>query len=390
MGERVTFADLLKKAEEKKKTEAKPKLEAIPSFDVKIKEPTPPTPSTTHTAPTGRTLPTPLTPPGQKKRFPVAPERDFTRVANSIVRDAVRQGTFIGKSKQIYDFLYLQTRGSIQPKRSIRLTKSNLMKGAGIGSERTLLKNLNHLKSVGFLKVTEFEGQHSGNEYEVFLPEETEPTPPTPVTAQQAHYSPQKVESLPSVESDVGGATQNQQNQQFIDNVKHRINTDTIIDDESASAFSIVIEKFNSVSIEITGKGLSARETEKWGILADLLILELRSASKRTETISSVPAFLTEVLRRQFFAARQHKQSSTTKSTKTKTDTVGQPNAAGEYETKPLDKKGREAALAELQDFADDDFLEDFKKWYTIEDWTWLKSELAKTKPAESENKLKR
>jgi hypothetical protein len=381
MGERVTFADLLKKAEEKKKTEVKPKLEAVPPIvenQVGNTPPTPPTLDTSPTVATPATLHTQPTPSTQIKKLPIAPERDFTRVANSIVRDAVRQGIFIGKSKQIYDFLYLKTRGAIQPKRSIRVTKSNLMRGSGIGSERTLLKNLSHLKSVGFIKVTEFDGQHGGNEYEVFLPEETQPTSPTPptsVTSRQAHYAPQKVESLPPVESNVSGVAQTQQNQEFNGNLKLKINTNTEIDDESASAFSFVIEKLNAVSLELTGKGISMREKDKWESLVDLLILELRTAAKRTGSVSSVPAFLTEVLRRQFFTQRQRRSS--TKPSKTKPDTVGKSDS-GTYEIKLLDQKGREAALEQLREFTGDDFLDDFKKWYTAEDWIWLMKELEK------------
>jgi len=370
MGERVTFADLLKKAEEKKKTEIKPKLEAVPPLVENQAEPTPPTLATPPTPATARTQPTP---PTQNKKLPIAPQRDFTRVANSIVRDAVPQGIFIGKSKQIYDFLYLKTRGAIQPKRSIRVTKFNLMRGSGIGSERTLLKNINHLKSVGFIKVTEFDGQHGGNEYEVFLPEETQPTPPTSATSRQSHYVPQEVESLPPVESNVGGVAQAQQSQEFNGNLILKTNTDTVIDDESASEFSFVIKKLNTVSLELTGKGISMREKEKWESLVDLLILELRTAAKRTKSVSSVPAFLTEVLRRQFFTERQQKSSA--KLSKTKFDTVGKTDSDS-YEIKPLDQKGREAALEQLREFAGDNFLDDFKKWYTEEDWKWIIKEL--------------
>ncbi len=125
---------------------------------------------------------------------------------------------------------------------------------------------------------------------------------------------------------------------------------------------------------KITGKGASKTEAEKWGSLADLLILELEVAARRAESVSSVPAFLTEVLRRQFFAARQQ-QSSPAKSSKIKQDNVGK-NDTGEYEIKSLDEKGREAALEQLREWARDDLLQDFKKWYTPEDWTWLTKEL--------------
>ncbi len=113
-------------------------------------------------------------------------------------------------------------------------------------------------------------------------------------------------------------------------------------------------------------------------MLADLLVLELEVAAKRTDSISSVPAFLTELLRRQFFSSRQQQSGSSpspAKNSKTKPDTVGKPDS-GSYEIKPLDEKGRESALEQLRGFAEDEFLQDFKKWYTAEDWSWLIKQL--------------
>ncbi len=49
---------------------------------------------------------------------------------------------------------------------------------------------------------------------------------------------------------------------------------------------------------KLTGKAASKNEAERWGILAELLILEMEAAVSRTGAISSAPAFLTEVLRR--------------------------------------------------------------------------------------------
>jgi len=80
-------------------------------------------------------------------------------------------------------------------------------------------------------------------------------------------------------------------------------------------------------------------------------------------------------LRRQFFAARQSPSSA--KPARAKTDTVGKPDA-GAYEIKPLDQAGREAALEQLREFAEDEFLPDFRKWYTPEDWEYLTEALKK------------
>lgn len=138
MSSRVSFADLLKAGAEKDKQRLNLKL----------------------------------APPAPTDSKPAAPEKDFTRVANSIIREAVPDGLFIGKSKQIYDYLYSITRGAVQPTRSVRVTKTNLMRSADIGAERTLRKNLAHLQSLGLIKITELVGQRYGNEYETFLPEE--------------------------------------------------------------------------------------------------------------------------------------------------------------------------------------------------------------------------
>ena len=134
-------------------------------------------------------------------------------------------------------------------------------------------------------------------------------------------------------------------------------------------------EKLAAAVKKLTGKSPSENEAGKWADLADLLILELEVAARKTGGVSSVPAFLTEVLRRQFFAARQQPAGKISKDVKK--DTVGKPET-GAYEIKPLDEQGREAALEQLKEFAGDEFLQDFQKWYTAEDWKWITEQLNK------------
>src|SRR3954462_3407784 len=62
-----------------------------------------------------QTTPPSLTRHTQGETLPIAPERDFMKTANSIVREAVPGGLFRGKSKQLYDALYLLTRGAVVP-----------------------------------------------------------------------------------------------------------------------------------------------------------------------------------------------------------------------------------------------------------------------------------
>lgn len=300
----------------------------------------------------------------------VAPESDFTKVANSIARSAVPERLFKGMSKNTYDALYLKTRGAINPVRKIRATKSDLLRWCGV-SDVTIDKHLNHLKSIGLVKVVFVIGSHEGNWYEVFIPEEVD----LPNQPNQPNV-PKKVGGLvPNLLGYVGGV-QLLENKEVIATLKTSTKTRTKNDDDDArvrEAFFAMAKRFDAATKKITGRGVSKTESEKWEMLADLLILELEAAASRAEAVSSIPSFLTEILRRQFFVSRQ--QQSSAKPGKTKIDTVGKSESES-YEIKPLDEPGREAALAQLQEFADDEFLRDFKKWYTEEDWAWLNERL--------------
>lgn len=338
------------------------------------------------------TLPTPLTPEtivrvvtpltpvtsitNEAEELPIAPMRNFQKVSNAITKQAIPQGVFkSGKSKELYDVLYSLTRGAINPSRKVRISKPKLQKLAGIGAPQTLNQGLMHLQLVGLVRINAVEGgKHEGHEYEVLLYEETVKatgvTPLTPVTLVR------NLPPLPSLENNSPYGSLNVENKHSSDENKTlSLNTSTKTEDDRAAAFSDVIEKLDAASRKLTGKGISRRDADKWSDFADLIVLELEIAAKRTNAISSVPAFLTEVLRRRLFAQRQ--QQASNKSSKAKPDTVGKSDFES-YEIKPLDEKDRKEALNQLWEFAGDDFLEDFKKWYTHEDWTWLMKELEK------------
>jgi hypothetical protein len=313
----------------------------------------------------------------ERKNLPIAPERDFQKVANSVVRE-VAEGVFNGKSKQMYDYLYSLTRGAIIPKRTVRISKPKLMKGTGIGSPQTFYRNINHLESLGLIKKNEIIGERSGNEYEVFLPEEINLQPVHPVQSVQSVNSHQKPVVLVVPETELTVSTSNPINTDTSETSKTSFKDNTKNDDDTRvyESFSVLNKRLDAAVKKITGKGVSKTEAEKWGTLADLLILELEVAASRADGVSSVPAFLTEVLRRQFFASRQQ-QPSAPKSAKTKIDKVGK-SESGSYEIRALDEKGKEAALEQLREFSGEEFLDDFKKWYTPEDWKWLIKELKK------------
>jgi hypothetical protein len=102
----------------------------------------------------------------------IAPERDFQRVPNSVTRQAIPQGLFRGKSKQVWDYLYSVTRGAIIPVRNVRKSRKEIKAGSGLGSMVTVDAALEHLESVGLLLIKPAIGSLIGNEYEVFTPEE--------------------------------------------------------------------------------------------------------------------------------------------------------------------------------------------------------------------------
>lgn len=333
--------------------------------EAKAESDTPTTTSTHH----------PLLPPTTKD-FDISPKRDYTKVANSINRDAVPSGLFKGTSKNTYDVLYQRTRGAINPKRSIKVVQSDLLLWTNL-SHNSLRSHLKHLQSVGLVRVHYKLGDNSGAEYEIFLPEEINLQevdldtsyhllPPPTATQNMVGGTYQNVV--------VGGGSLMPENIEEKQSLKTSLKTNTKTDDESASAFAEFLEKIAAACKRITGKAPTKRDAEKWGILADLLILELETAAKRADSISSAPAFLTEVLRRKLMSGGR---SNMSKLGKAQPDIVGKNHTTDEYEIKSLDTEGRESVLEQLREWADDDeFLQSYKRWYVEEDWEWLIKEL--------------
>jgi hypothetical protein len=226
---------------------------------------------------------------------PVSPTRDYTKVANSIRREAVPAGLFKGKSKQLYDVLYDLTRGAISPKRTVRVSRPKLMKLAHIGSRVTFDANVIHLCAVGLITVTVLVGEHEGNEYEVFIPEELSIPSQTSLTS-LTRYA-QKLVRLVRLETSQTRHTSSVENTGGYIEPKTSFKTNTEIDDE---AFAPLVARLKMAAREITGKEPAAAEAERWDQLAELLVTELKIAAGRTN-VSSVPAFLTEHLRRRLW-----------------------------------------------------------------------------------------
>jgi hypothetical protein len=324
----------------------------------------------------------------------ISPVRDFQKVPNSVTREIMPSGLFKGKSKQVYDYLYSVTRGSINPTRTTRKSRKEIQRGSGIGSMVTVDAALMHLESIELIRIRSAVGSLIGNEYEILTPEETaleneitytsisstSPSiPSTPSTTSPI----QILDDLDVPFSSITSTTENVDNKTVYTPPKTSFKTNIKNDDENAianPAFSIMIDKFQTAVKKITGKNTSKHEAEKWGNLAELLILQLEISASRTTEISSVPAFLTEVLRRKILKPTPQssgKQSNLKKDMVRKPEDTFETDAEDRQIIKPLGKKGREEALTMLQEFSDrDEILADFKRWFVEEDWNWLMEKL--------------
>ena len=232
----------------------------------------------------------------KSKKPAIAPERDFHRVPNSVTRRAIPEGLFRGKSKQVWDYLWSISRGAIIPVRSVRKSRREIKAGAGLGSMVTVDAALDHLETVGLIRIKPSVGSLIGNQYEVFTPEEAN----TSTSSITSISSPtQKVEELDILESSSTSTTQIVDNNSSYGQPKTSFKTNnTNYDDDEA--FARFIESWRKAAKEITGREPSRAEAARWQELADVLITELRIAAART-TVSSVPAFLSEHLRRRLW-----------------------------------------------------------------------------------------
>lgn len=246
----------------------------------------------------GRKSPTKPLPP-QPTAQPVAPARDFMKVANSIGREAVPAGVFTGKGKQIYDYLYSKTRGAITPVRSAQLTRKEIMMGAHIGSDKTLRENLLRLRHAGLINWdgSENVGAHAGNLYTVYLPEEAKERLATLGTQGTLGRYGQFLPIVPSVESTLGTQGLSVEDEATSGEPKTFNKTKDRSDDEALADFNSI---FRKLTADLTGRDPSKADAARWRELAEVIAAEARIAAART-TVSNVPAFLAEHLRRRLW-----------------------------------------------------------------------------------------
>ena len=127
---------------------------------------------------------------------------------------------------------------------------------------------------------------------------------------------------------------------------------------------------------------MSKNEKGKWTELAALLAMELEIAAARTNSISNIPAFLTEHLRRRLLRKSEN-ISTENKSSRSRigksseidktTDPLESSNQS--YEAEPLIAEGRETVMRTMNDYiekGEKEFVMSLQDSYTAEDWDWL------------------
>ncbi len=216
---------------------------------------------------------------------PIAATRDFNRRHNSIDRDALPAGLFPGTSQKLYNALFLKTRGAIVPKRTVQATKRELMAWSNIRSKNTIAVNLNLLSSIGWIKAQHDIGSHEGSVYEVFtfeeLPDPSRPNPSQPDPTQKLGLDPTQKLGWDGLGNPV-------ENKATSTDPKTFFKTKDQDDDDH-------MRPLRALERELTGK--QSRDAN-WKPLFELLADELKSAASRTGSVSDVPAFFAEHLRR--------------------------------------------------------------------------------------------
>lgn len=233
----------------------------------------------------------------QPKPSPIAPERNFNKRANSLERSALPAGHFPGASKKIYDALYVRTRGAVVPARIVQARQRELLSWSGVKDIKTIKTHLNKLREQGLVTWQTLKGEHEGSFYEVFLPEEASPD----LAQSQPNPSPipDRKTDLDLAQKTVWAGLPNPVDSEGVNpQDKTSFKTNTEKDDDEA--FADFLADLKRAVREVTGREASPAERGRWKELSDILVTELKIAAGRT-TISSVPAFLAEHLRRRLW-----------------------------------------------------------------------------------------
>lgn len=301
----------------------------------------------------------------------ISPQKDYQKVPNSITREAIPAGMFKGKSKVVYDYLWSQTRGSIKPARIFKVSRRQIKEKTAIGSMVTIDAALSHLQSVGLLRKVSAIGSATGNEYEIFAPDEL----PSSTSISSISRLSQKVDVLDVPESGTSSTSQTVEKITGYENLKTLFKDFEPFDDDSPLYAALkLLERSAKVA---TGKGLNKSDWKAFFDLIEVFVNETDLAATRSKSVSSFTAFGVENLRRRLYPKNQMK---TPKLKDWKSVGNAKPEVSNASEPiEPLSEDLRQTVLQSLQSMVKQngrESVEVFKTSYTPEDWNWLMSEI--------------
>ncbi|MDQ3258309.1 MAG: hypothetical protein M3R15_31240 [Acidobacteriota bacterium] len=202
---------------------------------------------------------------------PVIPREKFYKKANDVADHIDR--TLTPAESKVFEQLIRLSIGF--NKVACRVRVSVLMERTGYNSDKTVRAALRGLELKGRIERLSTRNSPLGDEYKILAYSRSTGVP---------EYRSTGVENTAVLGSNVTG----QLNTDF---------KDQKIDDE---AFAELVAALKQTTFELTGKQSTSTDATKWRELAEVLIAELHIAAGRT-TVSNVPAFLAEHLRRRLW-----------------------------------------------------------------------------------------
>jgi hypothetical protein len=199
------------------------------------------------------------------------PKSHFYRKPNE-ASDALDRQLSAAESK-VFDQLYRLIHGFNLAERQIRIEV--LRQRTGYNSDKTVRAALVGLESKGIIARSGHRNSPGGEVYRILS------------------YSGTPVLRYRSTPVDFDSSTPVKITGELNTILKDKIN-----DDE---AYAPLLAHLRQAAREITGREATPAEAERWGELGELLVTELKIAAARTDGVSSVPAFLTEHLRRRLW-----------------------------------------------------------------------------------------
>lgn len=317
------------------------------------------------------------------KNKEISPTSDFQKIPNSVTRDALPQGTFKGKSKHVYDYLWSVSRGAIQPTRIVKKSRREIKQGAGLGSMVTVDAAIEHLERIGLIKVTASVGSLAGNQYEIFAPDEIDVGYTSISSISSISSLTQKVDILDNPENSISRTTQTIEDTAIYKDAKTIFKTLKQDDDDSPLAQSL--RSLNEAAKRTTGKDLGKKDFEAFGEIVELIIAETDLARTRTHSVSVYLKLAAENLRRRLYSRPKQTKGKSEKnvnwSTVGKFEEGMEQKEVEEYSPEPLTEETRQNALVIIRGMLRNDTLEGIQSLadhYVAKDWDWLMEQLKK------------